>query len=367
MILNPIELRNVLHKNPEISFKEIETTKLLIENINSISDSLIIKTPLETGLLVEYKVNSGDYLLFRADVDALPIKEMTDFGFKSVNEYMHACGHDVHTAILYGFLQWIVQNKVKQNILFLFQPGEEEGAGAKKIMDSGILSEYHIISAFSLHVTDEYPYGSVASCKGSLFASSLELDIDFTGRIAHITEPEKGINVLHAVKLFLDEAEMISIKQKDKILFGIGKITAGEARNIIPGHAHIETTIRGIDLSAIAKFMEELYFLSVSVSRKTKSTIKFIEGKNYPNVIINDKLYDIYKPIISTKFKWIDCEITYKAEDYGYYSHVYPAFYFWLGTQQNESYGLHSPYFLPPNSIIDVGIDIYKLILENIT
>ena len=367
MILSPVELRHFLHSNPELSFKEYETSRILIKNIRGISDSLIIKTLVGTGILVEYRVNDSDYVLFRADIDALPIREQTDSEYKSRNEFMHACGHDVHTAILYGFIQWVVQNRVNQNSLFLFQPGEEEGAGAKKVVDSGILSDYRINSAYALHVTDEYPYASIATCTGSLFASSLELDIDFEGKSAHITQPEKGINVLHAVKLFLEEAEIISSKQKDKIIFGVGKINAGEARNIIPNYAHIETTIRGKDSESIVKLINELNSLSESIAHRTGTIIKFIEGKKYPDVNIDHKLLDKIKPVLSSKYAWIDCNMTYKAEDFGYYSQIYPSFYFWLGTFQNISYGLHSPCFLPPDSIIDVGIDIYKLIISNIS
>jgi N-acetyldiaminopimelate deacetylase len=218
-----------------------------------------------------------------------------------------------------------------------------------------------------LHVTDEYPYASIASCKGSLFASSLELDIDFKGKSAHITQPEKGINVLHAVKLFLGEADILSLNQRDKIIFGVGKIITGEARNIIPDYAHIETTIRGKDSEVITKLIEELHSLGELINKKTGVIIKFIEGKNYPNVNIDDDLFDKIKPVLSLKYKWVDCKMTYKAEDFGYLSQVYPSFYFWLGTEQNESYGLHSPYFLPPDSIIDVGIEIYKLIVDSIT
>ena len=128
--ITPIALRHALHQTPELMFEEFETTRLLLDAVNSIQ-GLIVHRPLETGLVVEYKVNEGDYLLFRADIDALPIKEDTGVSFASQSDNMHACGHDVHSSVLYGFIQKVVREKIKQNIVFLFQPGEEGVTGHK--------------------------------------------------------------------------------------------------------------------------------------------------------------------------------------------------------------------------------------------
>jgi len=107
MNLSPIQLRDKLHKTPELAFQEFKTTELIISSVKALpgSDELKIHTPFPTGVLFEYKVNDAPFILFRADIDALPIKEETEVEFKSINDYMHACGHDVHTSILYSFLE----------------------------------------------------------------------------------------------------------------------------------------------------------------------------------------------------------------------------------------------------------------------
>jgi hypothetical protein len=151
-------------------FNEFETTKLLEENLSKL-DGIKIHKPLETGLVAEYKVNDGPYLLFRADIDALPIKEETGAEFASKNDCMHACGHDVHTSILYGFTEYVTKSKIDKNILFLFQPGEEAGGGAEKVIDSGILDKFNITNAFALHVTDEYDKPVVIE--------EMDVDLDF--------------------------------------------------------------------------------------------------------------------------------------------------------------------------------------------
>ena len=159
MNISPIQLRHKIHQYPELAFQEFKTTELIISNVNDLpgSEELEIHTPFPTGVLFEYKVNDGEFLLFRADIDALPIKEENEVEFKSANDYMHACGHDVHTSILYSFLEAVLKKKPNRNILFLFQPAEEAGGGAMKFYNTGVFNQFQIKNAFALHVTDEYP------------------------------------------------------------------------------------------------------------------------------------------------------------------------------------------------------------------
>ena len=220
MNLTPIELRHTMHSNPELAFQEYKTTELIINNVKALpgSDKLKIYTPMDTGLLVEYKVNNESFLLFRADIDALPITEENDVQFKSTNEFMHACGHDVHTSILYSFLEEVLNKKPNQNILFLFQPAEEAGGGAMEFYNTGVFNQFQIKNAYALHVTDEYPLGTIASTSGVLFASALEVDIEFIGERAHVAFPNEGKNAFNAMRKFLDENDKISKENKENIL-----------------------------------------------------------------------------------------------------------------------------------------------------
>src|ERR1035437_1422149 len=236
VMLDPVELRHTLHKFPELMFEEFKTTETLIKSIEGMNNIKTLR-PLETGLIAEYKVNDGNFYLFRADIDALPIKEETGVSFASMNNCMHACGHDIHTSILYGLLKYVVENKTNKNILFLFQPGEEGGGGAERIINSGILSNYNIEKAFALHVTDEYEQGVIASSPGVLFASSFEVDIEFFGKSAHVAFPENGNNAFEALVLFLAKVNDLIKREEEKIIFGYGKVASGSVRNIVPAYA----------------------------------------------------------------------------------------------------------------------------------
>ena len=289
MKINPVELRHKLHQNPEIAFHEFTTTKLLIESIKGFDESkrINIHTPYKTGLLAEYKANSGKYIMFRADIDALPIKEENKIKFKSKNELMHACGHDVHTSILYSLLQYVLLNNIQKNILFLFQPAEEDGGGAMEFYNTKIFDKFNIQNAFALHVTDEYPSGTIASTNGVLFASSLEINVDFNGVSSHVAFPTEGKNAFNALRLFLDSIDKIPKDLNEPFVFGAGKISAGEVRNIVPGYARMEGTIRGLSSKKSLDFYNKLEKILSNINKITGVNIRSEKGAHYPEVIIN--------------------------------------------------------------------------------
>ncbi len=365
-LLSPVQLRHKLHQYPEIAYKEFATTKLLIENIKNLPDSNKIKihTPMETGLLVEYRFNDGDYLLFRADIDALPIKEKNEIDFKSTNENMHACGHDVHTSILYSFLIDVLKNKPDQNILFLFQPAEEAGGGAMQFFNTGVFDQFKVTNAFALHVTDEYPLGSVASTPGVLFASALEVDIEFIGESAHVAFPEEGKNAFNALRRFMNKSDKLVEEVKDPFIFGIGKINSGFVRNIAPGNAKLEGSIRGLSMKKVIQFCKKLEVVLKKNKKKTGVDFKLTRGAHYPEVIVDKKLYKKISKELTKKFDFIDCGLKMTGEDFGFFSQKFPSFMFWMGTSNGEKYGLHNPRFLPPDEVIDIGKNIFLEILK---
>lgn len=363
MSLTPIELRHVLHKTPELMFEEFNTTDILLNNLKDL-ETIKIHRPLSTGLLVEYTVNSGDYLLFRADIDALPIQEETNVEFSSVNNNMHACGHDVHMSILYGFLNFVAKNKPDKNVLFLFQPGEEAGGGAKKVIDSGILKRYNISEAYALHVTDDYPEGTIASTSGVLFASAFEIDIEIYGKSAHVAFPENGIHSFNALRLLLDRIDIELKKSPEKIIFGYGKIVSGTIRNIIPAYTRAECTIRALSSDKSAQFFRKIKEILEELKIETGISYKINEGALYSEVKVDDEVYEKTKEILSVKYNFIDCGYKMTGEDFGFFSKLYPSFMFWLGTSKGERFGLHTPKFLPHDTVIETGINVFKEILE---
>lgn len=368
--MNPIELRHLLHQTPELAYQEFQTTKLIIEAVSALSGfdaRFTLHTPMPTGVLVEYKVNNGAYLLFRADIDALPICEETSFDFKSKNENMHACGHDVHTSILFGLVEFAARENINQNILFLFQPAEESGGGAMKFFATGVFNQFKVEKAFALHVTDEFPKRTIASTSGVLFASALEVDVDFLGKSSHVAFPQNGKNAFNALRLFLDAIDKIPKGISEAMLLGFGKITSGSVRNIVPGKARLEGTIRALAMKTTDEIAAQLTEIACGVEKITGVKIAVTKEAHYPEVVVDASLFLRLSKIFSTNFTFLDCGYKMTGEDFGFISQQYPSFMFWLGTSTGEHFGLHNPQFLPGDDVIEIGVNAFKEILINHT
>jgi len=171
--MNAIALRKALHQIPEIAFEEHQTKALLLKTLQDIPGITDDSWKLHefrhsTGILIAYNGGEGAYKLFRADMDALPIKETVSSPYPSQHEgFMHACGHDVHMAILMGLMQQIALDKPATNLLFLFQPAEEGKGGAQSVLAEDIIQSYKIHSACALHVASGLPVGTISSLSGT--------------------------------------------------------------------------------------------------------------------------------------------------------------------------------------------------------
>lgn len=364
--VTPVALRHALHQTPELMFEEYETTRLIAEALEAVP-GIVIHRPLETGLVVEYTVNSGEYLLFRADIDALPVQEETGVPFASRNNCMHACGHDVHTSILYGFLLSVIAGNIQQNMIFVFQPGEEGGGGAEKVINSGILNSFNVTKAFALHVTDDYPVGTLASTSGVLFASAVEIDIVIHGKSSHIAFPERGINALSALRTFLDKADAVIAGYNEPVLFGYGKVSAGVVRNIIPAEARADCTLRTLSVKKLRGITDKFTALLNDLAEQTGIQYELKINSPYTEVVVNPELFSLCSSALSKEFTVTDCGYRMTAEDFGLFSHKYPSFMFWLGTSTGEQYGLHTSKFLPGDEVIAKGIQAFTIILHSVT
>jgi len=362
-MMNAIEIRHQMHMNPETALEEFETTKLLEHEIAKLPN-IKLHRPFDTGLIAEYKVNEGDYLLFRADIDALDIEEQTGWEFASKNKRMHACGHDVHTAILFGLIEKVCRLKPDKNLLFFFQPAEEGAGGAQLTIDTGFFESYPIQHAFALHVSDAFDFGTIAFNDEVLFASAMELIVDFQGKPTHVATPEKGKNALNALRLFLDAAERIPVSKNTPLLLAIGRAWAGNVRNIVPEKARMEGSIRSLDMDQSNVFFEQLLNLAEGVKMATGVEVEVKKRAFYPEVRNDPQLFERLFLELGKRYKTLKTEYTMTGEDFGFFTRKYPSAMFWFGTREEEVHGLHSPHFLPSDESIPLGSDILYSILE---
>ena len=151
------------------------------------------------------------------------------------------------------------------------------------------------------------------------------------------------------------------------MLLGLGKINAGTVRNIAPGLAKIEGSIRGKSGGEVIGFLEKIESVLNNIKEETSVDYKITKGAHYPEVIVDENLYYQLQAVLLKDYNFIDCGTKFTAEDFGFFSQKWQSFMIWLGTSKGERYGLHNPKFLPPDEVIKVGKDIYMEIVNNIS
>jgi len=363
-----IEIRKGLHKIPELGFEEIKTQKYILQLLEGFN-GLNIHTFEFPGIVVEYSCGKGKYKLFRADMDGLPITEDTNCGFSSEHKgKMHACGHDMHMAILIGIIEKVVTDNINENLLFLFQPAEEGKGGATRILNTGIFDKFDISEAYALHVNGELKTGEIASKSGIFFANTQEIEVVFKGRSAHVAFAEKGINALTAGAEFYLEIEKEIMRKfpiGKPVICAFGKMNAGVVMNAVPAECRLGGTFRA--------FTDENHEILKTLIENVKSKIAKKHGVNaeiiykafYKEVVNDEKLFEKLKVKASEmQIEFKEAEMVFTGEDFGFFTEKYNGLLFWLGVGNKYSNAdLHSPKFLPDEKAINIGAEVFfKLI-----
>jgi amidohydrolase len=369
-----LRIRRFIHMNPELGNREYQTANLVASKLMPLG--LDVKTNIAktgvTALLTGEE--EGITVALRADMDALPIHELADVPFRSLNPgIMHACGHDLHTSITLGAAMVLntLKSQIKGNIKFIFQPAEEgpppgEEGGARLMIKEGVLDEPPIAAILGLHVWPEN-LGEVYYSTGPVMASSDSFEIIIKGKSAHAATPHKGIDAITlASQVILSLQSIISrtTDPTDPAVITVGKIRGGQRSNIIAGEVHLEGTIRTLseeNRNRIPQSMEDIVG-GITRSFGADYTINFYRG--VPPVYNHPQLAKIILPSLikllgEDNVKKIQPQLV--AEDFSYYGKEIPAFFFFLGVKdpdQETMPPLHSPYFNPDERSIFLGIKV---------
>lgn len=374
---NLTKWRRHLHQNPELSLKEYETK----EYIKSILDSYSIayKETLETGLVVilEASEKTKDTILFRADIDALPILEENDVEFKSKNDgVMHACGHDGHTTMLLGAVvearEYYKQNQTKVNSIYVFQPAEETFGGGNLLINDFDFSEYNILASYALHMNPDYPEGHIISKPNEIMASANEYRTYIKGRAAHVGLKNTGIDALNVATMFFQEMlklNALHTKARNTNIIHIGKMYGGDAMNVVAENAYLEGTIRTYSMDDLAQIKKAILDTKKGLEYLSGADIRIDFAEGYPAVINDKEPYEVIKKVVADKnIDYIELEEAYLyGEDFSFFSRLSSINYSFLGLrneEKNYTSGLHTPTFNFDEKILKVGVKYYTGILE---
>lgn len=364
-----IELRHELHRFPEVSFcekKTAETISKMLEKWN-----IEYKTGIfGTGILANIgKDEAKKTLLLRADMDALPQMEATNLPYSSeIEGVMHACGHDVHMAVVLGTAYVLneLKDELSCNVKFVFQPGEEDAGGALGMIEAGVLKMPEVTAAAACHVSNDVECGKICIKDGACMASPDDFDIVIKGKGGHGAYPEKCTDPIaiaaEVISAFSVLSSRFSCPTEPKVI-SVCKIEGGSYYNIIPDEVLLGGTVR--------TFNEDLRRVLANKIEETVKNITHMFGADYSfdyrfryPPLVNDS--QTSKAFVASAEKILGAENVYftdslsmAGEDFAYFAKVVPSVFFNLGTK-NEKIGatepLHSSSFIVDDRAIAVGV-----------
>ncbi|MCP5491824.1 MAG: amidohydrolase [Chlamydiales bacterium] len=365
-----VNARRIMHRIPELGWQESKTIDFILNQIEQVTPFIPFDVQIKEykgGICVDVTIDPDlERILFRADVDGLPIEELTGLPFASVHKgLMHACGHDCHSAMLLGAFRSLATGTVpKKNIRFIWQRAEElfdQKSGGATLVDEGVTD--NISKVYGLHLSTPREAGTLLSRPGSMMANAahIQMEIGCTG--GHVMHPELGsnaIDIITDIHMALRNFAMRTVGPAETIAFTPSVSKAGDTENIMPNHAHIGYSIRN--------FLppEQLHTFLVRLRHQVESIIqiypeaklkKFEYLPGFPALINDDSSYQTTKDLlISHKLKTGDCPLLFSGEDFAYYAQKKPGSFWMLGAKQGPGYDHHTPYFNPDESILWVGV-----------
>jgi len=351
-----IELRRQIHANPELSWEEFQTSKLVADELQKLDGIEVLTGIAKNGVvgILKGKNPSSRCTALRADMDALPILEQNAVDYCSKNTgKMHACGHDVHTANLLGVAMILseLRDEMEGTIKFIFQPSEEKiPSGAGAMIKAGVLENPRPDRIFGLHVSPELEAGSFGFHSGRFMASSDEIYLTVIGKGGHAAQ------IQHVVSPLLIAAEiLLALKPLTDLdlptVLSFGKIEANGATNVIPDNVEIAGTLRCFDENLRAERHEKIRALCESIATKNGGKCEVNILKGYP-VLLNNETVTANAKQHAAEFTGaeniIEMPIRMGSEDFAYYTHELPACFYRLGVGNKEkgiTSGIHTPTF----------------------
>ena len=385
-----IEWRRDFHQHPELSNHEFRTAEIVAKHLKSLG--LEVHTGVaKTGVIGILKGDlPGPVVALRADMDALPVTELCDLPFASKvkTEYngkevgvMHACGHDVHTAMLMGVAEILaaMKSELPGTVKFIFQPAEEgafgeEIWGAELMIKEGALENPRPDAIFGMHIWPEET-GSISYRAGAFMASVDNFHIEIEGKGTHGAMPWKGVDpivtgseIVMALQTIV--SRNVAINEGGAVVT-VGSFHGGTRNNIISDKAEMDGTIRTHNEKAREIIHQRIEELAINIAKANGATAKVTIEKLYPSTINNVELTNEMVPVLEQASNTVN-EIfpVMPAEDFSFYQQKVPGMYFFLGviphgTNPDKIEANHSPRFYVDEAAIPTGMKAMSYLTVN--
>lgn len=346
-----ISNRRYFHQHPEVGFEEFNTSKKIVEYLNSLG--IENKTLCETGIVGIIKgKQDGPVIALRSDLDALPLEDKKDVPYASkVKGKMHACGHDGHMSILMGAAKILNKHKdkLKGTVKLIFEPAEETVGGAKFMIKEGALENPKVDAIVGLHVSELIDAGSIGVKYGVVNAASNPFKIIVKGKGGHGAHPEDAIDPIVAACSMVTSLQTIvsrEISPHNPSVITIGQFIAGSAPNIIPDEVVLQGVIRTItkqDREYAINRLQEIC-RGIALSMRVEVEFEIIDG--YPCLYNNDEMVSfgekVFKEVLGEDNVYLNITPSMGVESFAYFSEKVPSLFYFLGTR-NISRGIIHP------------------------
>ena len=363
------DIRHDIHAHPELSLYETRTAGVIRRELEK--DGLTWKAVHDTGTVAELKgAAPGPTVILRADIDALPINEKSDYPYRSENEnVMHACGHDVHLTALIGAARLLsrYRDSLRGNVRFIFQQAEEFGHGSQFFLNEGYEKGAERIYGF--HVSPEAELGKLILSDDVDAASCDYMHIKLYGKGSHISKPHLGNDALLAATEIVTALSKLKnrLNPMDKSLIGIGHLTAGNAWNVVADSAEIEGTVRTLSMDVRSRLLVKIKE-TVDRSASLYDVKAETEFELFTPTLVNDP--DAYKTMYKAASEAVGAEniikqpvpLGFGGDDFAAFSQTVKGCFIHVGTGTEErpdsKVPLHSDNIYIPDEAVLIGSEI---------
>lgn len=378
IISNAIEIRHDIHRHPELAYQEHRTSDLVARKLTEWGYR-VVRGLGETGLVGQLQRGEGKLRIgIRADMDALPIREASGKSWASQQEgVMHACGHDGHTAILLATAEGLAQSHDWQGTVnLIFQPAEEGGAGADRMIKDGLFQQFPCDFIYGLHNMPGYPQGQLLFRHGPMMASADFVKITLEGVGGHGAMPHLTYDPIVAGASLVMALQTIVSRNIDPLepsVITIGTFHAGKADNIIPPRAELELSVRGLNRAVRATLLTRIRELATHHAQSYGLTADVSIEDGYPVLINDHKATDL--AIETARRHFPQAQITVPgptimgSEDFAFMLEAVPGCYFFIGNGELGENGgcmIHNPAYDFHDHNIKVGAEFWLALIHDL-
>ena len=367
-------IRRDLHRHPELMYDVHRTAGIVAQKLTEWGVDEVVAGLGKTGVVGVIKgrnQGSGKVVAMRADMDALPIHEETNLEHRStVPGKMHACGHDGHTAMLLGAAKYLAETRdFDGTAIVIFQPAEEGGAGAKAMIEDGLLERFAIDEVYALHNMPGIPLGHFAICAGPIMAATDEFNLTVRGRGAHAAIPQQSLDPILAGATLVQALQQVVSRNVDplaSLVLSVTKFQAGFAHNVIPDTALVAGTVRSLtpEMRDLAEARIAAICGGVGETHGVEISCEYI--RNYP-VTVNDAGAAEFCAAVAAEIvpaAQVDTKVAplMGGEDFSYMLEKRPGAFIFVGN--GDSAGLHNAKYNFNDDVIPYGVSYWLRLAE---